>query len=278
MSLANKYQYLQKNLTELTRVAIAFSGGVDSTLLLKVACDLLGPQQVLALTSTSPVFPRHETDWCKDFTRQLGVRHVLFDGDELELADFVENGPQRCFHCKKNLYQHFQTITKEQGFAFLLDGSNLDDLKDYRPGREAVIQLGIRTPLVDAGLNKDDIRALSRQLGLPTWNKASFACLATRFPYGSPITRGKLEQIGNCESWLHQQGFSTYRVRLHDRLARIEIAPDEMPRLLDPTLKEELIRICKANGFHYVTLDLQGFRSGSMNECLPENRETPETG
>jgi uncharacterized protein len=268
MSLASKYQNLQRNLTELTRVAIAFSGGVDSTLLLKVACDLLGPQQVLALTSTSPVFPRHETDWCEDFTRQLGVRHILFRGDELELTEFVENGPQRCFHCKLNLYQHFLAITKEQGYVFLLDGSNLDDLKDYRPGREAVTRLGIRIPLVDAGLNKNDIRALSRQLGLPTWNKPAFACLATRFPYGTPITREKLEQIGNCESWLHQQGFSTYRVRTHDNLARIEIAPEEMPRLLDTSLKEELILICKANGFTYVTLDLQGFRSGSMNENL----------
>jgi uncharacterized protein len=278
MSLASKYQSLQKNLSELSRVAIAFSGGVDSTLLLKVACDLLGPQQVLALTSTSPVFPQHETDWCKDFTRQLGVRHILFHGDELELAGFIENSPHRCFHCKQNLYQHFLTITKEQGFAVLLDGSNLDDLKDYRPGREAVTQLGIGTPLVDAGLNKNDIRALSRQLELPTWNKPAFACLATRFPYGTPITREKLEQVGNCESWLYQQGFSTYRVRIHDRLARIEIAPDEMPRLLDTDLKEELIRICKVNGFDYVTLDLQGYRSGSMNECLPENGKAPESG
>lgn len=278
MSLASKYQSLKKNLSELSRVAIAFSGGVDSTLLLKVACDLLGPQQVLALTSVSPVFPRHETDWCKDFTQQLGVRHIIWHGDELKLTGFVENGPHRCFHCKQNLYQHFLTITREQGFAVLLDGSNLDDLKDYRPGREAVLQLGIRTPLVDAGLDKNEIRALSRQLGLPTWNKPAFACLATRVPYGTPITREKLEQIGNCESWLHQQGFSTYRLRLHDRLARIEIAPDEMPRLLDPTLREELIHICKANGCDYVTLDLQGFRSGSMNECLPENRKPPETG
>jgi len=182
MSLESKYQNLQKHLTGLARVAVAFSGGVDSTLLLKVACDLLGPQQVLALTSTSPVFPRHETDWCQEFTRQLGVRHVLIQGDELKLAEFVENGPQRCFHCKRNLYQHFLAITREQGFTVLLDGSNLDDLKDYRPGREAVAQLGIRTPLVDAGLNKNDIRALSRQLGLPTWNKPAFACLARLLP------------------------------------------------------------------------------------------------
>src|SRR6056297_1682094 len=278
MSLTSKYHKLQQHLTELSQVAIAFSGGADSTLLLKVAGDLLGPQQVLALTATSPIFPQHETDWCQDFTRQLGVRHILFQGDELELAEFVENGPLRCYHCKQNLYQHFLAITKEQGFTVLLDGSNLDDLKDYRPGREAVTRLGIHTPLIDAGFDKNDIRALSRQLGLPTWNKPAFACLATRFPYGTPITREKLEQIGNCESWLFQQGFSTYRVRVHDSLARIEIPPAEMARLLETALKDELIRICKANGFTYVTLDLQGFRSGSMNECLLENQPLSESG
>lgn len=278
MSLTSKYQNLQKNLTQLSQVAIAFSGGVDSTLLLKVACDLLGPQQVLALTASSPVFPQHEIDWCQEFTKQLGVRHILFPGDELQLAAFVENGPQRCYHCKLNLYQHLLAIIKEQGIPALLDGSNLDDLKDYRPGRAAVIQLGIRTPLLDAGLGKEDIRLLSRQLGLPTWNKPAFACLATRFPYGTAITREKLEQIGHCENWLYAQGFTSYRVRSHDHLARIEILPAEMPRLLETSRKDELIRICKTNGFTYVTLDLQGFRSGSMDECLLENQLQSETG
>ncbi len=282
MCLTSKRQSLETSLTDLTRVAIAFSGGVDSTLLLKVACDLLGPSQVLALTASSPVFPQHEIDWCRKFTSELGVRHILFPGNELTLAGFVENGPQRCYHCKLNLYQHLLTITAEQGFPALLDGSNLDDLKDYRPGRAAVTRLGIRTPLLDAGLGKDDVRMLSRQLGLPTWNKPAFACLATRFPYGTPITRAKLEQIGRCENWLFEQGFSSYRVRIHDRIARIEIDPADMPRLLDATLKDQLIRICKANGFTYVTLDLQGFRSGSMDECLPEShcnqqRDDPPT-
>lgn len=272
MPLTSKYRYLQKDLAQLSRVAVAFSGGVDSTLLLKVACDLLGPRQVLALTAASPLFPQHEISWCQDFTRQLGVRHVLFPGDELQLPNFTENDARRCYHCKRNLYQHFLAISKKQGFAVLLDGSNLDDLKDYRPGREAISELGVRTPLLDAGFDKDDIRALSRRLELPTWDKPALACLATRFPYGTPITRTKLEQVGNCESWLQQQGFSNYRVRVHDTLARIEITVAEMPRLLDATLKDQLIRTCKANGFTYVTLDLQGFRSGSMDECLPEQR------
>jgi uncharacterized protein len=276
MPLTIKYQNLQKSLMESSQVAIAFSGGVDSTLLLRIACDLLGPQQVLALTATSPVFPQHEVDWCQEFTRQLGVKHILFCAEKLQLPVFMENNPKRCYHCKLNLYQHFLAIIKEQGNAVLLDGSNLDDLKDYRPGRDAVLQLGIRTPLLDAGFDKADIRALSRQLGLPTWNKPAFACLATRFPYGTPITSEKLVQVGNCEDWLYQQGFSTYRVRVHGTLARIEIAPIEMARLFETTLKDELIHVCKANGFEYVTLDLQGFRSGSMNECLAKSGPTDQ--
>ena len=273
MPPSNHYRKLQQTLTELGSVAVAFSGGVDSTLLLKVACNVLGPDQVLALTATSPIFPQHELDRCRDFTRQLKVRHILFPGDELQLAGFVENGPERCYHCKLNLYQHFLALIEKHGYSFLLDGSNLDDLTDYRPGRKAVEQLDIRTPLLDVGFDKKMIRELSKELGLPTWNKPAFACLATRFPYGTRITREKIEQVSHCEAWLYHQGFSNYRVRVHDNLARIEVSPEEMSRLFAHGLKEELISICKDNGFDYVTLDLQGFRSGSMNECLSASRQ-----
>lgn len=269
MSLSSRCDNLRQTLTGMRRVAVAFSGGVDSTLLLKVACDVLGPQQVLALTATSPIFSQREFDWCREFTRQLQVRHIPFAGDELQLDGFVENGPERCYHCKRNLYQHFLTICSKEGYPFLVDGSNLDDLKDYRPGRRAVEELGIRTPLLDAGLDKEAIRDLSRRMNLPTWNKRALACLATRFPYGTRITRDRVEQVGRCEAWLHQQGFANYRVRAHDNLARIEVCPEEMLHLCAHQLKDELINLCKANGFDYVTLDLQGFRSGSMNECLP---------
>ncbi|MFO7766986.1 MAG: ATP-dependent sacrificial sulfur transferase LarE [Pelovirga sp.] len=269
MSLSDNYRKLQTEVARLAPVAIAFSGGVDSTLLLKVACDVAGADQVLALTATSPIFPRHELAWCQQFTRQLGVRHIIFPGDELELAGFVENGPQRCYHCKRNLYRNFLNAVEPYGAPTLLDGSNLDDLSDYRPGHQAIRELDIKTPLLTAGLSKEQVRTLSHQLDLPTWNKQAFACLATRFPYGTRITREKLEQIGHCEDWFYHRKFSNYRVRAHDNLARIEVSTEDISRLFAENLTEELVSVCKSNGFDYVTLDLQGFRSGSMDECLP---------
>ncbi|SDZ77504.1 uncharacterized protein SAMN05660420_00246 [Desulfuromusa kysingii] len=267
MSLEQKYLQLQKLLSEFKSVVIAFSGGVDSTLLLKVACDTLGVDQVLALTARSPIFPSYELDQSEQLAREFGVRQHFIESGEIQLPDFVENSPQRCYYCKQNMLNLFLQITSSTDI--LLDGSNLDDQNDFRPGRKAVTTLGIRSPLLEAKLGKDEIRVLSRRLHLSTWNKQPFACLATRFPYGTSITIKQLQQVDKCEEWLRLQGFSAYRVRCHDQLARIEVGADEISRLLDSTLRDKLLKTFKDNGFDYVTLDLQGYRSGSMNEVLP---------
>ena len=270
MSLDEKYQHLQNILSEFNSAVIAFSGGVDSTLLLKVACDSLGADKVLALTATSPIFPSYEIEQSKLLARKFGVRQQFIDSNEMELADFIENGPQRCYYCKHNLFSLFLQKVTETATETLLDGSNLDDQDDYRPGQKAITQLKIGSPLLEAKLGKQEIRELSRQLELSTWDKQPFACLATRFPYGTPITVGRLKQIDQCETWLRLQGFSNYRVRYHNQLARIEVSPAEIPRLLEETLRLDLVETFKLSGFDYVTLDLQGYRSGSMNEILPE--------
>ena len=270
MSLDEKYQHLKDILSEFNSVTIAFSGGVDSTLLLKVACDSLGADKVLALTATSPIFPSYEIEQSKHLAEEMGVRQQFIDSNEMELADFVDNGLQRCYYCKYNLLSLF--IRELRGTSrILLDGSNLDDQDDYRPGQKAVTQLQVRSPLFEAKLGKQEIRDLSHELGLSTWDKQSFACLATRFPYGTPITVDRLKQIDRCETWLRLQGFSTYRVRYHNQLARIEVSPAAIPRFLEETFRLELVETFKINGFDYVTLDLQGYRSGSMNEILSDN-------
>ncbi len=267
MTLDKKYHHLQTILSEFDSVVIAFSGGVDSTLLLKVACDQLGVDRVLALTATSPIFPRYELDQSRKLAEIFGVRQQFISSHELTLVNFVENDPQRCYHCKHHLYSLFLKAA-EIFSGTLLEGSNLDDLDDYRPGREALKQLNLRSPLLEAGLGKTEIRTLSQQLGLPTWDKQPFACLATRFPYGTRITVERVGQIDQCENWLRLQSFTNYRVRYHDQLARIEVAEEDIPRLVKEPLRQELLATFKLNGFDYITLDLQGYRSGSMNEVL----------
>ncbi|MFK5925729.1 MAG: ATP-dependent sacrificial sulfur transferase LarE [Desulfuromusa sp.] len=269
MSLVKKYQHLQNILSEFSSVVVAFSGGVDSTLLLKVACDSLGSDKVLALTAISPIFPSYEIEQSKQLASEFSVRQQFINSGEMELTTFIENNLQRCYHCKYNMLSLFlQTMTETP--KTLLDGSNIDDQNDYRPGQKAVTQLKIRSPLLEAEFGKDEIRKLSRKLGLSTWNKQPFACLATRFPYGTKITVDRLKQIDQCETWLRLQGFSNYRVRCHDQLARIEVGREEIPRLLEEALRLDLLDTFKRNGFDYVTLDLQGYRSGSMNEMLPK--------
>jgi uncharacterized protein len=271
MSLNSKMTKLQSLLCEMEQVVVAFSGGVDSTFLLRVASDCLGSENVIALTATSPTYPEFEFRQACELAREIGVEQIVIESNELEIPGFADNPPRRCYHCKYELFSLCLKKAEERGFATVLDGSNLDDMGDYRPGRDAVKELEIRSPLLEAGLGKEDIRALSRELGLKTWDKQAFACLSSRFPYGTKITVERLRQIDSCETFLRESGFKNYRVRYHDEIARIEVAPEEIQRLLDEQLRASLIDAFKEAGFTFVTLDLQGYRTGSMNATLPKN-------
>jgi uncharacterized protein len=267
-TLDEKLTHLADILTGMGSVLVAFSGGVDSTLLLKVAVDTLGPERVVAFTEDSPLHQAWEMAEAKNLAALLDVRHIIVSADELEMAEFVANPPNRCYLCKRVLYQDCQTRAAELGLQQVVDGSTADDLHDYRPGRQALSELGIRSPLCEAGLGKEEIRAASRALGLPTWNKQALACLASRFPYGVEITRERLRQIEACETYLRDLGFITFRVRYHHEVARIEVAEDDLARLITPEVRLPLSEFFQLAGFTYVTLDLQGFRSGSMNAML----------
>ncbi len=267
--LEAKYENLQAILRQLGSALIAFSGGVDSTFLLRVAHDVLGPDKVAALTATSPTYPQSEFAESQALARAIGVRQVVVESNELEIPGFAQNDPRRCYWCKRELFSLCRQTARELGLAAVLDGSNRDDLGDYRPGREAACELAVRSPLLEADLGKAEIRELSRRLGLPTWQKQAFACLSSRFPYGTEITPERLQQVGRCEEFLQQSGLRSYRVRYHGEVARIEVAPEEIGRLLEESLRLAVVREFKAAGFTYIALDLEGYRTGSMNEVLP---------
>jgi len=264
-----KYSDLKANLKGMKTAVIAFSGGVDSTFLLRVARDVLGSENVIALTATSPTYPQYEFEESRQLAKQMGVRQVVIESNELEIPGFSKNDPRRCYYCKHELFSLCRDKAKELHFQAILDGSNADDLNDYRPGREAAEELEVRSPLLDAGLTKNDIRYISRDLGLTTWQKQPFACLSSRFPYGTEITAERLDQVGRCETFLRHKGFRNYRVRFHGEVARIEVASEEIDRMLEPQLREQIVDEMKKAGFTYVSLDLQGYRTGSMNEVAP---------
>lgn len=263
----SKYKRLRSIIEGMNRVVIGFSGGVDSTFLLKTAHDVLG-DKVLAVIASSETYPQREIEEALKLARELGVKFKLIETHELRDNKFRQNPPQRCYYCKKELFSRLKSIAQEEGFEWVLDGSNYDDLDDFRPGTKARDELGVRSPLQEAKLTKKDIRLLSKYFGLPTWSKPSFACLASRFPYYTPIDEEGLQRIGQAEDFLRGLGFRQVRVRHHGYLARIEVLPEEISRLVHQKQKEKIIKKFKALGYRYVTIDLEGYRSGSMNEIL----------
>jgi uncharacterized protein len=266
--IKEKYDTLKGIFQTMGSVLVAYSGGVDSTLLLRVAIDVLGHRNVLAVTALSPLYPGRELTGAKEMVRALSARHLLIESNELEIVGFSKNPVNRCYYCKKDLFEKLATLAKKESILFVVEGSTLDDEKDYRPGRKAVQELGIRSPLKEASLTKEAVRVLSKVLGLPTWDKPSFACLASRFPYGEEIDPEGLRKVNQAEEFLLGMGFKQVRVRHYQSLARIEICQEEMGPLMDRSLREKVVTHLKQMGYHYVTLDLEGFRSGSMNEVL----------
>jgi len=268
LELETKTQKLKEIFQSMGKVLVAFSGGVDSTLLLKVAQDTIGNKNVLAVTALSPLYPERELAGVKKLIQTLEAKHRLIQSNELEIPGFSKNPTNRCYYCKSKLFKELLDLAKEEAIPLVVEGSTLDDDKDHRPGRLAIQELGIRSPLKEASFTKMEVRELSRALGLPTWDKPSFACLASRFPYGEEITEQRLRMVGEAEDFLFGLGFKQVRVRHYGDLARIEILKEEMERLMNGSLREKVVKRLREIGYTYVTLDLQGFRSGSMNEVL----------
>jgi uncharacterized protein len=267
-SVEEKFARLKGIFRSIGRVVVAYSGGVDSTLLLRVAKESLGEEHVIAVTALSPLFPERELTGAKKMAQEMGLKHILIESNELEIEGFSKNPLNRCYFCKKELFEEMQNLARKEAISFVVEGSTLDDEMDHRPGRRAIQELGIRSPLQEARFTKEDVRELSRTLGLPTWDKPSFACLASRFPYGEEITPEGLRMVDEAENFLFSLGFKQVRVRHYQSLARIEVYPEEMSRLMNGSLREKVVNCLKKIGYRYVTLDLQGFRSGSMNEVL----------
>ncbi len=265
MQYPNKFTMLIDTIREMQSVIVAYSGGFDSTLVLKAA-SMADLQSILAVTADSESLPRDELLFAKQMASYINVPHRIIKTEELEDENFSSNPPDRCYYCKKELFGKLKEIAFKENFSYILDGTNGDDIKDFRPGRRAGAEMGVRSPLLEVGLSKREIREISLELGLPTYNKPQTPCLASRFPYGQRITREELEKVEKAERFLKNFGLKQLRVRNHGEIARIEIMPEEILIFGNKEIRTETLRFLKSLGFKYITLDLQGFRSGSLNE------------
>ena len=270
MEVEKKLSKLREIIAKLDSVVVAFSGGVDSTLVTKVCYDVL-KDNAMAVTARSETYPDLEFKEAQKLAKEIGIKHLVIDTSELAIEGFANNPPERCYFCKTELFGKLKDIAREQGFLNVADGANLDDTKEFRPGLQASKELNVRSPLKEAGLAKGDIREVSKMLNLPNWNKPAYACLSSRFPYGQSITEKKLSMVSEAEKYLRGLGLIQFRVRHHETIARIEVLPEDIQILTTTPVREELTAKFKEIGFTYVTMDLAGYRSGSMNEVLSQN-------
>lgn len=273
---ATKLENLQEILRSMQSVLVAYSGGTDSSFLLKVAKDVLG-ENVLAVTANSEIYSQTETESAKRISAEIGVKHLVVRTNELKNEEFVKNKTDRCFHCKLSLYSEFIKVAGEHNLNQVIDGINLDDKQDFRPGMNAAEKLKIRSPLLEAGLTKAEIRSLSKEMNLSTWDKAPNPCLSTRFPYGTALMKENLSKVEQAELGLGKFHFKQFRIRVHDNIARLEILPEDMELAFKDSNRVEIVNILKSFGYTYVTIDLEGYRTGSMNEKFRVRRMSSDS-
>jgi uncharacterized protein len=272
--VSHKEEHLTEILRGLESVIVGFSGGVDSAYLAYVANRVLG-KGALCVTAISPSYPTFQIKETREFVERFQLNHLVIESDELNNPEYRENPPNRCYFCKSELFSKLQVLAQERGYQVVIDGTNFDDLGDFRPGRQAADEYSVRSPMLEAQMTKLDIRELSRRAGLPTWDKPALPCLSSRFPYGTSISPEKLSVVDRGENILRNFGFRVFRVRFHEELVRLEFSPEELPKALNVTMAAILVKEFKAIGFKYVTIDLEGYRSGALNEVLPLYQEHP---